>query len=53
MKGVPILFVGSILVAGLFGWLVASVYVEPIALWLRRRFRLDAQHIGAAEPLVD
>lgn len=53
LKGVPGLFVGSIILAGVLGWLVATLYAEPTNLWLRRLFRLDAQHIGAAKPLVD
>lgn len=53
LRWVPVLFVASIAVAGILGWLVAVSYAEPMNLWLRRRFRLDAQHIGAAKPLVD
>lgn len=53
LKGVPALFVASIVTAGALGWLVATVYAEAMNLWLRRRFRLDARHVGAAKPLVD
>lgn len=53
LKGAPILFVGSIILAGVLGWLVATIYAEPMNLWLRRLFRLDAQHIGVAKPWVD
>lgn len=53
LRWVPMLFLASIAVAGVLGWLVAVTYAEPMNLWLRKRFRLDAQHIGAAKPLVD
>ena len=53
LNGVPILFVASIITAGGLGWLIATIYAEPMNLWLRRRLRLDAQHVGAAKPLVD
>lgn len=53
LKGVPFLFVGSIILAGGLGWLVATIYAEPMNLGLRKSLRLDAQHVGAAKPLVD
>ncbi len=53
LKGVPVLFASSITLAGVLGWLVATIYAEPMNLWLRKSLRLDARHIGAAEPLVD
>ena len=53
LRGVPVLFVGSIILAGVLGWFVATFYAEPMNLWLRKSFRLDAQHVGAAKPLVD
>ena len=53
LKGVPVLFVGSIILAGVLGWLVATLYAEPMNLRLRKAWRLDAQHIRAAKPLID
>jgi peptidoglycan/LPS O-acetylase OafA/YrhL len=35
MGGVPWLFVATIFLAGLLGWLVAVTYSEPMNRWLR------------------
>jgi len=53
LKGVPVLFVLALILAGIVGWTVAVVYAEPMNLLIRRRFGLDANSVGAAHPYVD
>lgn len=53
LKGVPILFMVALIVAGVVGWGVAVLYAEPMNLLIRRRVGLDASSIGAAHPYVD
>jgi peptidoglycan/LPS O-acetylase OafA/YrhL len=38
MRGVPVLFAAVVVLAGLFGELVARFYSEPMNRWIRRRF---------------
>ncbi len=37
LRGVPVLFAGAIVTAGLLGWAVAVLYTEPLNRLLRRR----------------
>ncbi|HET6933007.1 MAG TPA: acyltransferase [Candidatus Acidoferrum sp.] len=39
MRGVPLLFVGVIVAAGLLGEVVARIYSEPVNQWIRERWR--------------
>jgi peptidoglycan/LPS O-acetylase OafA/YrhL len=48
LRGVPILFVGVILVAGLLGEAVARCYSEPVNRWLRGKWGEGARRLGAA-----
>jgi peptidoglycan/LPS O-acetylase OafA/YrhL len=48
MGGVPVLFIAVILIAGLFGALVARLYSEPVNRWLRRRWGDSAESLGSA-----
>lgn len=43
LGGVPLLFVGLIVLAGGLGWLIAILYAEPMNLWLRKSLGTDAQ----------
>ena len=53
LKDVPLLFGLILLVAGVFGWIVAVAFVEPVNVLLRRRFGLDRRSVGGAQPRVD
>ena len=53
MRGVPILFLSVILVAGLLGWAVAVLFAEPINRLIRRRAQVDTASLGAALPHAD
>jgi peptidoglycan/LPS O-acetylase OafA/YrhL len=39
MRGVPVLFIGAIVAAGLLGEMVARFYSEPLNQWIRERWR--------------
>ena len=43
LRGVPVLFVAALIMAGIVGWIVAVVYAEPMNLLIRRRFGLSAR----------
>jgi peptidoglycan/LPS O-acetylase OafA/YrhL len=53
LRGVPILFLGTICVAGLLGWAVSAFYAEPLNRLIRRRSRTDKATLGAAVPEAD
>ncbi len=53
LRWVPVLFLATVVIAGGLGWLVGVIYTEPMNLQLRRHFRIDAPHSGAAKPLAD
>jgi peptidoglycan/LPS O-acetylase OafA/YrhL len=42
MHAVPVLFLASIILAGAAGWLVASLYTEPLNRWIRRKHKDSA-----------
>ncbi|HEY0161932.1 MAG TPA: acyltransferase [Edaphobacter sp.] len=48
LRAVPALFLAAIACAGVLGWLVSTLYAEPMNRWIRRRFHDDAATIGAA-----
>ena len=50
MPWVPVLFVATILLAGLLGELVGRFYSEPLNQWLRARFGEGAGRLGAEVP---
>ncbi len=50
VRDVIFLFVGVIAGAGLLGWLVATVYAEPMNRWVRRKTGDDVKTLGAAIP---
>ncbi len=47
MKAVPALFIGTILVAGVLGELVARGYSEPMNSWLRKRWGDGPKRLGS------
>jgi peptidoglycan/LPS O-acetylase OafA/YrhL len=47
MKAVPALFIGTILVAGVLGELVARGYSEPMNRWLRKRWGDEPKRLGS------
>jgi peptidoglycan/LPS O-acetylase OafA/YrhL len=47
MKAVPALFIGTILVAGVLGELVARGYSEPMNRWLRKRWGDGPKRLGS------
>ena len=51
MRGVPVLFISTIVLAGLLGWAVSILYTEPINLWVRQR--TGKPSLGGAVPEVD
>jgi len=50
IQTVPLLFLAVIGCAGALGWLVATVYSEPMNRWIRRKTGDDASVMGAAVP---
>lgn len=46
MRGVPLLFVAVIVVAGLLGWMVSVFYTEPMNRLIRRRAGEGAETMG-------
>jgi peptidoglycan/LPS O-acetylase OafA/YrhL len=52
LRGVPVLFLSLIFVAGLLGWAVAILYAEPMNRLIRRRAGIDTA-LGAASPHRD
>lgn len=53
MHDVPILFISSILAAGVLGWGVSVLYTEPMNRLIRKRTGTDKASLGAAVPEVD
>jgi peptidoglycan/LPS O-acetylase OafA/YrhL len=47
MRAVPILFVGTVLVAAVLGELIARFYSEPLNQILRGRFKEGRRQLGA------
>jgi peptidoglycan/LPS O-acetylase OafA/YrhL len=47
MKGVPVFFVATVLLAGLLGELVARFYSEPMNHWLRNRWGEGPKRLGS------
>ena len=48
LHGVPILFIGVILIAGLLGELVARFYSEPMNRLLRKHWGEEPNRLGSA-----
>jgi peptidoglycan/LPS O-acetylase OafA/YrhL len=48
LRGVPILFISVILIAGFLGEAVARSYSEPMNRWLRKRWGEGPRRLGAA-----
>jgi peptidoglycan/LPS O-acetylase OafA/YrhL len=48
MSAVIPLFVASIVLAGVLGWLVAAFYSEPMNRWIRHRTGDQSSRMGAA-----
>ena len=46
MKAVPVLFLAAVLLAGIFGELVAQGYSEPMNRWLRKRWGVESKNIA-------
>jgi peptidoglycan/LPS O-acetylase OafA/YrhL len=53
LRGVPILFVASIVAAGVLGWGVAVLFAEPMSEFIRRRSVDDQASKAFAVPKVD
>jgi peptidoglycan/LPS O-acetylase OafA/YrhL len=47
LAGVPVLFIAVIVLAGLFGELVARGYSEPMNRWLRNRWKDGPANLGS------
>jgi peptidoglycan/LPS O-acetylase OafA/YrhL len=53
MKVVPALFIGTILLAGVLGELVARAYSEPMNRWLRKRWGDGPERLGSVVASVE
>jgi hypothetical protein len=53
LRGVPVLFISTIVAAGILGWGVSVLYAEPMNRFIRRRSGSDKASLGAAVPAVD
>ncbi len=53
LRLVPVLFLLTLLCAGLLGWLIAVLFAEPMNRLLRHRAGLDPSSLAAPTPEVD
>ncbi len=53
MRGIPVLFIASIVAAGLLGWATSILYAEPMNLLVRQRTGTGKPSLGGAVPELD
>jgi peptidoglycan/LPS O-acetylase OafA/YrhL len=53
LQAVPVLFVASIVLTGIVGWVTAVAFAEPVNLLIRRRAGLGGSATGMVQPQVD